>query len=358
MKMLKGDPHKFGKLTSRQFSQRPIKRSPRTRVILVLSVFMAICLKSTLVMAAGTPSGTPLSSFATVTYMIRDIRYTQNSNLVITLVDEVIGVVVAWQDSADATVHPAGTNEVLTFRVTNTGNGTEAFALTVDNTVSGGEYTPVPRGIHLDTNENELFDADQDEPYTPGGNDPNLPPGGSITVFVLNDIPGGISNGDRGHSQLLATATTGPGIPGVPGSVIDAAGDEGTDVVLGPSGGQAGDTGTYLVATLSVSVVKSTQIADPRGGTDPITGAVLTYSLTVTVSGPGTAEGVIITDPIPENTTYSPGTLTLNSVPMTDTADTDKGDEGISTPGVVTVLLGDLHAGSPAQTIRFDVTLN
>jgi len=306
-------------------------------------------------MALGTPSGTPLSSFATVTYMIGDIRYTQNSNLVITRVDEVIDVVVTWQDSADATVHPEGTGEVLTFRVTNTGNGTEAFALTADNTISEGEYIPSLTGITLDTNENELFDAEGDLPYTPGENDPLLPPGGSITVFVLNDIPDGISNGDRGHCQLVAIATTGSGDPG---SVIEAAGDEGTDVVFGPSGGQAGYTGTYIVSTLFVSIDKSVQVTDPLGGTAPMTGAVLTYSLTVTVSGSGTAEGVIITDPIPENTTYRPGTLSLNSVPLTDAADTDEGDEDFSSPGVVTVLLGDLNAGSPAQTISFDVTLN
>lgn len=329
--------------------------SKYTRVNLVLIVFMTICLTPSFAMALGTPSGTPLSSFATVTYVIGDIRYIQNSNLVTTRVDEVIDVVVTWQDSADATVLPEGTGEVLTFRVTNTGNGTEAFALTADNAVGGGEYTPSFTGIILDTNENGFFDAEEDLPYILGEIDPLLPPGGSITVFVLNDIPDGISNGDRGHCQLMATATTGSDDPG---SVIEAAGDEGTDVVFGPSGGQAGYTGTYLVSTLSVSVNKSVQIADPLGGTEPMTGAVLTYSLTVTVIGSGMAEGVVITDPIPENTTYSPGTLTLNSAPLTDAADTDEGDEGFSSPGVVTVLLGDINAGSPAQTISFDVTLN
>jgi hypothetical protein len=78
----------------------------------------------------------------------------------------------------------------------------------------------------------------------------------------------------------------------------------------------------------------------------------------VTVLGSGVAEGVVVTDPIPTNTTYSPGTLTLNAGPLTDEADADEGDVGVTNPGVVTVNLGDLAAGSPAQTVTFAVVID
>jgi uncharacterized repeat protein (TIGR01451 family) len=86
--------------------------------------------------------------------------------------------------------------------------------------------------------------------------------------------------------------------------------------------------------------------------------AVITYSLAVTVAGSGTALNVIITDLLPVDTTYEPGTLALNGVSLTDEADIDIGDVGATTPGVVTVDLGDLPVGSPAQTVTFDVRIN
>ena len=82
------------------------------------------------------------------------------------------------------------------------------------------------------------------------------------------------------------------------------------------------------------------------------------YSLVISVSGSGTATGVVVTDPIPANATYVPGTLALNSSSLTDIADGDEGDMGVTTPGGVTVALGDLAALSPIQTITFAVTIN
>ncbi|MFH1313720.1 MAG: hypothetical protein ABIJ00_10920, partial [Candidatus Eisenbacteria bacterium] len=118
------------------------------------------------------------------------------------------------------------------------------------------------------------------------------------------------------------------------------------------------DVGTYLVSNVVVSVVKSATMADPFGGTEPVPGAVITYTLVVTVSGSGTAESLVLTDPIPTHTTYSSGTLVLNGGPLTDQADADEGDVGMTSPGTVTVSLGDVAAGSPAQTVTFAVVID
>jgi uncharacterized repeat protein (TIGR01451 family) len=140
--------------------------------------------------------------------------------------------------------------------------------------------------------------------------------------------------------------------------VIPGAADCGADAVVGTSGGTDSDIGTYIVSNVVVSVVKTASVSDPFGGTEPIPGATITYTIAVTVAGSGIAEGVVITDPIPVHTTYSPGTLTLNAASLTDDADGDAGDVGGTTPGTVTVNLGDVAAGSPVEIITFSVVID
>jgi uncharacterized repeat protein (TIGR01451 family) len=253
------------------------------------------------------------------------------------------------------TVSPGDTDQVLTFRVTNTGNGADEYSLTCLSVLGGDDFDPSLVGLHFDSNGNGLYDAGTDISYQAGINDPFLAADAGITLFVLNDIPVSPVDGDLGSSQLTAVSKTGNGTPGM---VIEGAGEGGTDAVVGTSGGSDEDLGTYAVSSASVSVDKSATIADPSGGSEPVTGAVITYALAVAISGSGTALDVIITDAIPAETTYIPGTLTLNGVGLTDAADIDVGDVGATIPGMVTVNLGELPVGSPAQTITFDVRIN
>ena len=88
-----------------------------------------------------------------------------------------------------------------------------------------------------------------------------------MTVFVLNNIPGGLLDGALGNSQLTVTSNTGSGAPG---TAVSNAGEGGTDAVVGTSGGSDANIGSYVASTLSVSVVKSVSIADPFGGTDNV----------------------------------------------------------------------------------------
>ena len=99
-------------------------------------------------------------------------------------------------------------------------------------------------------------------------------------------------------------------------------------------------------------------VNDTSGGTEPVAGATITYTLTVATTGVATALGVVITDAIPAHTTYNPNTLTLNGGALTDTADADVGDVAGTTPDTVTVDLGDLVVGAPVQVIAFTVTID
>jgi uncharacterized repeat protein (TIGR01451 family) len=243
----------------------------------------------------------------------------------------------------------------LLFLVTNTGNGGETFTLAGDSVLVGDDFDPIPAApfIYFDTDSSgDLSPADT--PYVAGNNDPLLAADGSVAVLLVNDIPGALPDGDYGRSELTATASTGTGAPG---TVLPGQGAGGVDAVIGMSGGEDAEIGTYLIGDIQLSAVKSQAVLDPFGGNQPIPGASITYQVVVTATGTGVALATAFTDPIPANTTYVAGTLRLNGAPLTDAADADAGSF-LSGPPSVAVVLGDLTSAAGPQTIDFRVTIN
>jgi uncharacterized repeat protein (TIGR01451 family) len=304
--------------------------------------------------AGGTPACTEITNRAIVAYEAGGTTHVQDSNVVTTVVAEVLDVNVVWQDATDVAAAPGEVSRPLTFLVTNTGNGLDTYTLTGLSALPGDDFDPVLGDVYLDANGDGLFSSDEDERYVAGSNDPTLEPDQGRVVFVLNDMPMGLDQGDLGRSSLTATSNTGAGDPG---SVMPGAGDCGSNAVVGTSGGADGDVGTYVIRAVYASIVKTASVADPFGGTEPTPGARITYSLIVTVSGSGVANGLVITDPIPSNTVYDAGTLTLDGVSLTDELDADQGDVGGTTPAAVTIDLGDVPGGSPPHAVGFDVVI-
>lgn len=319
--------------------------------------FASLCslLFSSPVLAVGTAAGVPISNTASADYVIGGSASTAISNTVTLRVDEKLDVNVTWLDAVNIGVATPDTDRVTTFRVTNTGNGTDSYLLTVNNGSVSEQFDPVLTDIYIDSNGNDIFDAGIDTLYAPGVNDPVLAADAAQTVFVRNNIPTGLNGGDLGDTELVATSST---ASGVPGTGVANAGENNTFAIIGSSGGTGNDTGTYEVAQATVALVKSVVVTDPSGGNQPVTGATLTYSITASVTGPGTATAVTITDAIPSNTSYTGGSLTLNAAALSDNADADAGDVDDTSANTVTVYLGDLTAVSPVQTISFAVTIN
>lgn len=307
------------------------------------------------IVAQSTPACTDIVNQATATYTIGTEEFTKSSNATSTLVAQLLDVTVVWQDAAGITVSPGDADEVLTFLVTNTGNATDSYLLEGVSSLPDDDFDPVLGNLYLDSNSSGTYDPGVDDLYVAGGNDPVLDAGESIIVFLLNDIPPDLADGDRGDSRLTAVSNVGTGDPG---TVIPETTECGADAVVGLSGGSSSDTGTYVVSTVIVEVVKSAAVSDPFGGVEPVPGAAITYTITASFSGSGTAEGVVVTDAIPASTTYKAGTLALNGASLTDPKDADSGDVGGTTPGVVTVSLGDMPAGSADQVIVFSVVIN
>ena len=101
--------------------------------------------------------------------------------------------------------------------------------------------------------------------------------------------------------------------------------------------------------TVDLQLQKSTAI------TEAVFGDLITYTIHFTNAGSIDAENVVITDPIPTDTTYDVSSITLDGSPLTDSsADTDA---GFISANVVTVNLGDLN-DSDTHTITFNVIIN
>jgi uncharacterized repeat protein (TIGR01451 family) len=301
--------------------------------------------------AAGTIAGTQIENVATATFDGPDGDPTSiDSNKVTLKVDELLDVAVAGP-SGDVATAPSATDELLTFTVTNAGNGTEAFKLTVTDNGGGDDFDPSVTGIFLDANDNHVYDAGIDTAYVAGSNDPVLDPDQSITVFILSDIPSSAGNTDRGRVDLNAEAVTGSGPAG---TTFAGQGQGGGDAVVGLTTADADASGYYAVSAATLSLVKSAVVDDPFGGHERVPGATITYKLVASASGTGSVDNVKVSDTVPTGTTYQADSITLDTDPLTDTADSD---EGAFASNAISVDLGSVAASS-TYTITFKVKID
>jgi hypothetical protein len=330
-------------------------KNVRLTQIMPLIVASATISFATPAQAAGTAAGTTIVNTATATYTdTAGNPQTTNSNTVNLLVDELIDVTVVTADTSDIQTSPGATNQVTSFIVTNTGNGSEAFRLTPSGVVGGDQFDPTVTSVVLDTNNNGVYDPGVDTVYTPGSNDPVLAPDASVRVFVLSTVPTSAVDGNRGAVTLTAAATTGTGAPG---TSFPGAGQGGGVAVLGTSGGDSVDDSGYLVQNATLSFTKSQSVVDPFGGVRVVPGSIVTYTLTASVSGTGSLSNIVIGDNIPANTTYQVNTMTLQGAALTDANDTDAG-QYVTTPAPrVNVTVGSVASGQ-TRTVTFQVRVN
>jgi uncharacterized repeat protein (TIGR01451 family) len=342
--------------------------------------------------AAGTPSGTTISNTASLTYAIGAGPVTiASSNTVSFTVDSKINLLVAGGVITNVS---AGQTGVLTpFTVTNTSNVTLNFLLTAQNNSSGiytvnstfvtDNFDPMTAlTIYRDNNCNGAIDG-ADAAVT---SIQDLAPGPTVCLLVQTDIPAARVNGDAMVISFKAQAAwpttlipaeeppVGGGAGQMAGSNLPVtasagANTAGIDVVLADAAGVAADIasdgyhstyGAFSVSGVNVALIKTvTSVVDPSGGPVKMPGAVMTYQIAVAVSGSGIATNLVITDPLPAQTSYVVGSIILDGAPQTDPIDppTDNTDFGFTTANAVTVKLGNVT--SPANhVITFKATIN
>ncbi|HKB35942.1 MAG TPA: hypothetical protein VKD72_05780, partial [Gemmataceae bacterium] len=154
----------------------------------------------------------------------------------------------------------------------------------------------------------------------------------------------------------------------VPSGVIKN-GDTGATITFSTSGdGYFPGVFTTAIDLFSPNLVATKTVADLTGG-NSLPGDTLEYTVNVTNTGQDGAGNVILTDPIPANTTYVPGSLRIlsgaNTGIMTDAAGDDQGTFDAAHNQVIF----DLGAGATATaggtlgigastSIRFRVQVN
>ena len=271
------------------------------------------------------------------------------SNTVTLRVDEVLDVTVTSLNPGP--VSASSGSAVLTFEVTNIGNGPEAFRLTANPNTASNDFVTDIEAIAVDSNDNGSYEPGVDAILTGPETTKVLDAGENVKVFVIATIPGMVLDGQKSAIDLLAEAVTGTGAPG---TVFAAKGVDGGDAIVGGNGADDNKAGSIIIGITTVDLVKSATIADPWGGTSAVPGSVVSYTITANVKGRGSVTDLVVADVFPAGTTYTAGTLALNAAALTDA---DDGDAGESSATGISVSLGTV-AGGTNHSVTFDVTID
>lgn len=353
-------------------------------------------------------AGSVIENVAVIDYSIAGVEgrpvKSDPSNIV---VDRALSIVVQNDEIEVVDVFPGKENAVLRFTVSNLGNSTIDILLIAANAVSytDSDDETVLSDAELDSTVFQVFVDDGDGLYEPSSDTrqyiDNIPPDDSVLVFVVADIPNNYLVGDLSALNLIAQVAEPEGIDELGEAIVQddsgrvsptgifESGEETTatdtvsiskndnlntvlDVFIDGAGllpedfstaqtqdtafnGQHSDTAAFVSIALPLELIKSAEIIDPDGGTEPYEGATIRYSLTLrTLSG---ADNVVISDVVPEGTTYINGTLTLDGNTITDVGDADSGDFNETLDNAVYVDLGSVSADE-IYRVNFDVLIN
>lgn len=341
-----------------------------------LALVMAMAAASP-ALAAGTTAGTVITNTVSVNYQVGGFNQTgQTASNTIT-VDRKVNVTVAEVGTVTTQVSPGQLAAVTTFQVTNLSNSVLDFAVAAAQQTGGAgahantdTFDATNVKIYVDTNGNGSYDAgtDLEVSYLD-----ELAADGSRTVFVVSDIPTGLTTGAVAAVTLTATGREGAG-SGSQGAALTqttGANTAGIDTVYADGAGAtdaARDAAfsakdDYTVSAAALTIVKaSTLISDPLNGTTnpkAIPGAVIEYCISVAnASGSATATNVAISDTLPGEVTYlSAYGIFLNGTVVSGTCQADGSAGGSQSGGVVSGTLASV-AATETKTLRFRATIN
>jgi uncharacterized repeat protein (TIGR01451 family) len=287
-----------------------------------------ITLKGTI--NANVASGTALTNQATVAYTAGATPITTNTNGNTIFVAAINSVSL----STLTTSKNANPGDLVVYPFTAANNSNAADRINFSYTSSTG----LTFDIWVDSDGNGIPGTGGDYKLADTNGD------GKIDTGIL----------DAGASISLLAATTTQA--GTPNGTTDATTITGSSATT-PAVKSQITVNTSMTSPL-LSMVKE---VSPSGSQAP--GAELTYTVTVTNNGSGLATNVIITDPIPTNTTYKPGTIKTGSAlaNLNARTDADDGDGAKYDSGSKSVVVGTssttLGAGG-ILVVQFKAVIN
>ena len=171
--------------------------------------------------AVGTAAGTTITNSATANYSIGGVAATATTSVVSIRVDELISVRIT-APAAATSVNTPDTNKVLTFTITNVGNGAESYTLTPNLAPATvvDQFNPTVGSagqLFLDVNGNGVLDVGTDTLIT---TPIALNADQTVRVFLVSNIPAGLLNNDQGIVTLTAASTTAGAAGAAPGTIL------------------------------------------------------------------------------------------------------------------------------------------
>jgi uncharacterized repeat protein (TIGR01451 family) len=275
--------------------------------------------------------------------------------------------------------------------VTGTLGTPQAFGINITSPATGGAYSPgqaIPLTVQVDANPTAATNPVNAQLYDSTG---ALAAGGPYILYndgTHGDVTAGDAIWSNNNSVPAQPAPTVPlSATTSTGWTLRVFARDGTSSTIGAQNGLARGPGTgaaaetqanfwnideilFNVQTAAISFVKTNSIvSDPVNGvTNPkfIPGATVRYCLLVTNGGPATANAIIVTDTMPAEVTFVPGSMrsgsacgTAATVEDDNNAGADESDPyGASFSGGTLIALTATLANAGVMALTFDAIVN
>ena len=276
--------------------------------------------------SAGTAAGTAIQNHVIVSYQVGsgpNALYVERAAHTFIVSELIRSNVSALEPQGIGTSTPAN-NAVLSFQLTNTGNGHEPFLLTTEDGLPG-QFTPNVTGLWVETNGQPGWQAD-DTQYNPSSGGVPLAADQSETIYVVSDIPSGLPDEAKSDVALVSISGTAGANNQVIGGSLDNLGDGGIEAVIAQNKARHEASSRYTVSTVKLDVAKTIlSIKDPYGTALSMPGSEVTYKIRLVASGSGIANNLVIDDAVPESMQYKANSLTFNGSSLSDNSDGDIG---------------------------------
>ncbi len=256
--------------------------------------------------AKGTYAGTTIKNSAVIKYSINNISYNFSSSEDIFVVDKIVDIKNAWQDTKAIDVSENEKNRVLTFLVSNLGNSEDNISL-IHYHEENSSFSPSSLNIFIDQNSNNIFDNKDIK-----ANNLILKADENRSIFLVSDMPQ-IIDGNYSYEKLIAKSNANK-----TKSSDDA---KKIDIVIRDKNSSA--IGIYKKRDYYLKSIKTQKIISKDNTAH--TGSIIEYTIITSIEGnQGEIQNVILNDTIPKGTKYIKNSIILDGKEQTDIKDSDK----------------------------------